>query len=103
MEVDEAKAKAAGLVSEFQGKTYYFCAAEDKAAFDKGPARYTSKVSKGAASEAGKRLEQVEWKAPQPAEPSHASHDHDATAPHAGHSHVAMPPASSASHAVTRP
>jgi YHS domain-containing protein len=37
MQVDEAK--AAGK-SEYNGKTYYFCALSCKAKFDKNPAEY---------------------------------------------------------------
>ncbi len=38
MDVDE---KTAAATSEFQGRTYYFCAAGCKRAFDKEPAKYT--------------------------------------------------------------
>jgi len=38
MQVDESK--AAGK-SEYQGKTYYFCAAICKTKFDKEPQKYT--------------------------------------------------------------
>ena len=37
MEVDE---KTAAATSEYQGKTYYFCAPGCKAAFDKDPEQY---------------------------------------------------------------
>ena len=37
MMVDEAKAAA---TSEYEGKTYYFCAAGCKVAFDKEPTKY---------------------------------------------------------------
>jgi YHS domain-containing protein len=37
MEVDEGSAAA---TSEYQGKTYYFCAPGCKAAFDKDPEKY---------------------------------------------------------------
>ena len=40
MEVDEGRAKATGKTSLYQGKTYYFCADECKAQFDKDPERY---------------------------------------------------------------
>ncbi len=37
MEVDE---KAAAATSEYEGKTYYFCAPGCKKAFDENPAKY---------------------------------------------------------------
>jgi RND family efflux transporter MFP subunit len=40
MEVDEARAKATGKTSVYQGKTHYFCADECKAQFDKEPGKY---------------------------------------------------------------
>jgi membrane fusion protein, copper/silver efflux system len=43
MEVDEARAKAAGKTSMYQGKTYYFCAEECKERFDKEPGKYVKK------------------------------------------------------------
>ncbi len=60
MEVNIAKAKAVGLTSEFQGQTYYFCAAEDKTKFDAQPTKYTMKSSPSPTSAAGKRMEQIE-------------------------------------------
>ena len=42
MTVDPAQAKAAGLTFEYEGKTYYFCAAGCKAQFAKDPKRYSS-------------------------------------------------------------
>jgi YHS domain-containing protein len=39
MMVDEKKAK---LKSDYEGKTYYFCAPSCKATFDKDPAKYNS-------------------------------------------------------------
>ena len=38
MMVDEKKAK---FKSDFNGKTYYFCAPQCKATFDKEPAKFT--------------------------------------------------------------
>ncbi len=76
MEVDITKAKAAGLTSEFQGQTYYFCAAEDKTKFDAQPAKYTLKSSPGPTSAAAKRLEQVERHGAKPREPKHHEHPH---------------------------
>lgn len=40
MEIDMAKAKAAGGVSEFQGRAYYFCFDSCKQKFARDPARY---------------------------------------------------------------
>ena len=62
MEVDQAKAKAAGLTSEFRGQIYYFCANEDKVTFDKEPTRYAGTPGKGPATPAGKRLSEAQWK-----------------------------------------
>ncbi len=41
MEVDTAKATAAGLRLEYQGTTYYFCSEDCKIQFRKEPKRYT--------------------------------------------------------------
>jgi YHS domain-containing protein len=43
MDVDENKARAAGRVSEYRGKTYYFCADECKQQFDRGHKRNVDK------------------------------------------------------------
>jgi RND family efflux transporter MFP subunit len=40
MEVDEKRAAAAGRTSEYEGRTYYFCADECKKRFDAEPAKY---------------------------------------------------------------
>ena len=42
MMVDEKKAK---FKSDFNGKTFYFCAAACKATFDKSPAKYADSSS----------------------------------------------------------
>jgi Cu(I)/Ag(I) efflux system membrane fusion protein len=42
MDVDRIKAKAAGLTSEYQGKTYYFCAEQCKKKLDKDPAKWVT-------------------------------------------------------------
>jgi len=42
MDVDPAEAKAAGRVSQYQGKTYYFCADSCKVSFDKNPGKYVN-------------------------------------------------------------
>ena len=84
MEVDQAKAKAAGLTSEFRGQTYYFCANEDKVKFDKEPTRYAGTSGKGPATPAGKRLSAAQWEGGTAKEKESA---------HVGHMH---PPAPSA-------
>lgn len=56
LNVDESKAKAAGLVSEYQGKTYFFFNIYFKENFDEEPGRYVSKkvgTPKEAVSSAG--------------------------------------------------
>jgi Cu(I)/Ag(I) efflux system membrane fusion protein len=45
LNVDESKAKATGLTSEYQGKTYYFFNIHFKNNFDEEPARYVSKTA----------------------------------------------------------
>lgn len=40
MEVDPAEARAEGLVSEYKGKTRYFCCAMCKESFDENPGEY---------------------------------------------------------------
>ena len=42
-ELDEAQTKAAGLTSDSEGKTYYFCSYNCNKQFDKDPARYVHK------------------------------------------------------------
>lgn len=49
MTVDEKTAK---YKSDYNGETYYFCAASCKTAFDKNPARYL-KASSGSSSHSG--------------------------------------------------
>ncbi len=44
MEVDEATAQ---WTSEYQGKTYYFCAPGCKRSFDKDPEKYLSQDAPG--------------------------------------------------------
>ena len=44
MQVDEQDAVAKGLTSEYQGQTYYFCAAGCKREFDKNPEQFVQKV-----------------------------------------------------------
>jgi membrane fusion protein, copper/silver efflux system len=43
LEVDQTQAKAGGLTSEYQGKTYYFCRYSCNKAFDKDPEGYLKK------------------------------------------------------------
>ena len=40
MDVDQQQARAAGLTSEYQGQTYFFCAKGCKTEFDQNPDRY---------------------------------------------------------------
>lgn len=40
MQVDEQQASEKGLKSEFQGESYYFCAAGCKRQFDKDPEKF---------------------------------------------------------------
>jgi YHS domain-containing protein len=40
MEVDPEEATAEGLVSQYKGKTYYFCCSMCKESFDEDPAEY---------------------------------------------------------------
>ena len=85
MDVDQSKAKAAGLTSEFRGQTYYFCADEDKVKFGKEPTKYTWKSDKSPATPAGKRMSEVQWEAGKAKE--------KASAP-MGHAHPPTPPVS---------
>lgn len=43
MEVDEKAARAKGLVSEYEGRTYYFCSDVCKREFDAAPAKHAAK------------------------------------------------------------
>jgi YHS domain-containing protein len=43
MEVDEKAARAKGLVSEYEGRTYYFCAETCKREFDAAPGKHAAK------------------------------------------------------------
>lgn len=47
MMVDQGRSKAAGLTSDYQGQTYYFCSIECKRDFDKTPLKYTGKQTDG--------------------------------------------------------
>jgi Cu+-exporting ATPase len=42
----ELEPKAAAAKSQYQGKTYYFCAKEEKEQFDKSPTNYVKTASK---------------------------------------------------------
>jgi YHS domain-containing protein len=43
MDIDPKKAAAAGLKSDYKGKTYYFCAEDCKKQFDAEPAKFVAK------------------------------------------------------------
>lgn len=45
MEVDEVRAKAMGMKTVHEGKTYYFCSMECKEQFDRNPEQYIEKPS----------------------------------------------------------
>ena len=47
MMVDQGRSKAAGLTSEHQGKTYYFCSTECKRDFDSSPGKYSGQTAAG--------------------------------------------------------
>jgi YHS domain-containing protein len=47
MGVDPARASSAGRVSEYRGKTYYFCADMCKRRFDADPAKFLSAPGQG--------------------------------------------------------
>jgi Cu(I)/Ag(I) efflux system membrane fusion protein len=44
--VDEAKAAAAGLMSVFEGRTYYFCSPECRERFEKEPSKFVLKPAR---------------------------------------------------------
>jgi membrane fusion protein, copper/silver efflux system len=46
MEVEEAKARATGQISSYQGRTYYFCNEDCKRQFDRAPKPYAEKTAK---------------------------------------------------------
>jgi len=48
-EIEVGQAKAGGLTSDYQGKTYYFCSYSCNRQFDKTPERYVGKVAGGPA------------------------------------------------------
>ena len=49
-EVDETQAKAAGLTSNYEGKTYYFCSYSCNKQFDKDPERYLHQEAQAGAA-----------------------------------------------------
>ena len=55
-ELDEARAKAAGLTSTYKGKTYYFCSYGCNKQFDKDPERYLQQEARGGAAVSRRRL-----------------------------------------------
>ncbi len=73
MEVDEDKAE---WTSEYEGKTYYFCAPGCKAAFEENPEKYLGEGSGQAEAEMHGMHE---------SHPSHGHHDHHHG--HGGHGH----------------
>lgn len=56
MEVDEVRAKATGLTSEYQGKTYYFCSVDCKEQFDSNPAEFIEESAEGHNKKSQKNL-----------------------------------------------
>ncbi len=42
MQVSESEARSKGLTSEYQGKTYYFCAPGCKREFEQNPGQFVS-------------------------------------------------------------
>ena len=52
-EVDKVQAKAGGLASDYQGKTYYFCRYDCNKQFDKDPERYVAKTTGASGMETG--------------------------------------------------
>ena len=50
MNVDDGKARTAGLKSEYQGKSYYFCSDTCQQQFNKTPERYVSKPEESSTS-----------------------------------------------------
>jgi RND family efflux transporter MFP subunit len=108
MEVDAGKAKAAGLSSEYGGKTYYFCMAECKQKFDRNPGGFLGKTAEGEKTKASQHVHGLDTSAPQQAHgndepaPPHAhgrdasaqehAHHHDAPGPEHTHGHDAPAP-----------
>jgi YHS domain-containing protein len=46
MDLAESQAQAAGRVTEYGGKTYYFCSQHCKQQFDKNPGGYVGKTGR---------------------------------------------------------
>jgi len=61
-DVEEGKGKAAGLTSEYQGKTYFFSSEECKATFDKEPRRYAGGPTEKKEGLRPQDLRNVEWR-----------------------------------------
>jgi Cu(I)/Ag(I) efflux system membrane fusion protein len=74
MEADVAAAKAAGRVSEYRGKPYYFCRDECKTAFQESPDRYVKSMVTGRGSRAP---EQAHSYAPPLQERANQSHSEE--------------------------
>jgi RND family efflux transporter MFP subunit len=68
MDVDQAKAEAAGRTAEYNGQTYVFCSDECQGNFAKEPTKYSRKVGKDPTTLAGKRLSEVQWEGGKAAE-----------------------------------
>jgi len=60
MEVDEFRARATGLTSEYLGKTYYFCSAECKEEFEEDPALFVESAEKEPSDEESNQNEEGE-------------------------------------------
>jgi membrane fusion protein, copper/silver efflux system len=87
--VDIGKAQATGRTATYQGETYYFSSDDCKAKFAKEPTRYTGKAAKSANTDAGKRLEGVQWEGAKTTEPATA---------HTGHAQPPAPPTDHTGH-----
>jgi YHS domain-containing protein len=74
VEVDHAKAKAAGRTAAYQGQTYYFSSDECKVTFDTAPAKYAAKGHPDAMTPAGKHLERIERQGANARELEHHEH-----------------------------
>lgn len=55
MQVNEQSAEANGLISQYEGRAYYFCSAQCKRQFDEGPQRYAPPAPHQAGQQTGER------------------------------------------------
>ena len=76
IDVDQSKARASGLTSEFRGQTYYFASADCKNRFDMEPPKYAGKSGKAPTADAGKRPGNVQRGGQKPREQESARTDH---------------------------